>query len=224
MLWPLLAATLGTVGRKSQVINASSTDPHILPSHQRSRKERLPGSESQRASSPAPRAPSTPALRVHTSAAQPTRERPASGVTPTAGPHSYQVKLQPIPPGLCCSRSRASRGRALWFTPGDTGSTWKGCDQARAGCFYHTLHRLLNILRSWFFILICILKISFSTFPYVCQFYFQHFLRYLQMNHCLFWTKFIFPVISTILQSFIKFSLLNDFWKLNSSRKLYWSR
>ena len=99
MLGPLLAATLGTVGRESQVINASSTDPHMLPSHQRSRKERLPGSESQRASSPAPRAPSTPALRVHTSAAQPTRERPASGVTPTAGPHSYQVKLQPIPSG-----------------------------------------------------------------------------------------------------------------------------
>ena len=34
------------------------------------------------------------------------------------------------------------------------------------------------------------------------------------MNHCLFWTEFIFPIISTILQSFIKFSLWTTFENL----------
>ena len=162
MLWPLLAATLGTVGaaswRKSQVINSSSTDPHpaISPAITEGEAARLRESTCKQP---------LPACSFHTCSACAHIRCTAYTWTPGIGGHT-DSRSPPLPseaaantPRLCCSRSRASRGRALWFTPGDTGPTWKGCDQARADCFYHTLHRLLNFLRSWFFILICILKI-----------------------------------------------------------------
>ena len=73
---------------------------------------------------------------------------------------SPQVKLQPTPPGLCWLQESGFQTKSsMIYHWRHCGPTWKGCDHAQRDCFYHTLHRLLNFLRSWFFVLICILKI-----------------------------------------------------------------
>lgn len=66
---------------------------------------------------------------------------------------SPQVKLQPPAPVL---RWPQELGFQTWSSMirhwRHCGPTWRACDQAQGDCFYHTLHRLLNFLRSWFFI------------------------------------------------------------------------
>lgn len=157
-LWPLLVATLGTVGaaswRKSQVINSSSTDPHpaISPAITEGEAAGLRESTCKQ-----PR----PACSFHTCSACAHVRCTAyvGGHTDSRSPPLPSETAANTPSAVLLQELGFQRKSSMIYARRHCGPTWKGCDQAQGDCFYHTLHRLLNFLRSWFFILICILKI-----------------------------------------------------------------